>query len=354
MDEAKIKRMKKVFKLIVAAALLFGAYVAGVLIYGTINDWSPVDLIEVPVQQNTEELMNDSVFTMLTWNIGFTGLGEETSFFYDGGETVIQTKKLVDKNRLGIIHFLKDNPVDFCLLQEVDSCSKRSHRINFIEEFKDSYEGHSNAFAMNYKVKFVPLPIFEPMGEVNSGLLNMSRYNVTESQRHAYDSQFEWPRRLFFLDRCFLSQRVPMSNGKDLIVINTHCSAYDKDGSMVKAEVQKLLNYAEEEFKKGNYVAIGGDWNQCPPGYEFKDSTLGYNEKSLTESGIPSGWKWVSDIEVPSNRKLDRVYDTNSYTSVIDHFLISPNLGVEDVHCEDLDFKFSDHQPVFITLRFND
>lgn len=347
--------MKKALKVILALALAFGIYVVAVLAWGTIDDWNPKDTIALKTI-NPQESIADSTFTFLTWNIGFTGLGAETAFFYDGGDVVTQTEELVKKNRDGVKHFLRaKEQFDFFLIQEIDSSAKRSHYVNHLEEFGDVLPNHSYSFAMNYNVDFVPMPVTDPMGSVRSGLASFSRHKVAHVERHAFHSQFDWPTRVFFLDRCFLSQHVPLKNGKELIVLNTHCSAYDTAGTMVANEIQAMCDYALKEYNKGNYIVAGGDWNQCPPRYEPIDTTGAYNEFILDDSQLPNEWHWIADVEIPTNRKIDKPYSREtSYKSVIDHYFISPNLTVERINVADLNFQFSDHQPVILKVRIAD
>ena len=60
------------------------------------------------------------------------GLGDESDFFYDGGEDVFTSKDLIQKNMDGVIDFIQDHSyVDFFLLQEVDSMSWRSNKLKF-------------------------------------------------------------------------------------------------------------------------------------------------------------------------------------------------------------------------------
>ncbi|NJM15622.1 MAG: hypothetical protein HC896_09855 [Bacteroidales bacterium] len=68
------------------------------------------------------------------------------------------------------------------------------------------------------------------------------------------------------LDRCFLLQRFGLSNGKQLVVINTHNSAYD-DGTLRNLQMNYLKTILKNEQASGNYIIVGGDWNQCPPGF---------------------------------------------------------------------------------------
>jgi endonuclease/exonuclease/phosphatase family metal-dependent hydrolase len=347
--------MKKLIRFILLVALAFGLYVGGVLLWGTLTDYQPADLIKLEAQGEAVG-MPDSTFTFLTWNIGFTGLGEETDFFYDGGSTVIQTETIVQKNLRGITDFLAaQKDVDVFFLQEVDSLARRSHYANHLDTFATALPQTEWSFGVNYRVDFVPVPIFEPMGQVVSGIANFSRLPSRDHERHAYHSQFDWPTRIFFLDRCFLSQRIPLSNGKELIAINTHCSAYDTAGTMVADEIKLLMAFAQKEYEKGNYVVVGGDWNQCPPNYTPKNTDpRAYNEYILSDDQLPDGWRWVADPTIPTNRKLETVYTPDSYTSVIDHFVVSPNLEVLAVEGIDLQFKYADHQPVKLKVKLSD
>lgn len=343
--------MKKIIKFILVIALPFGLYIAGVLIWGTVTDYEPEALITLE-HQGKGTAVPDSIFTFVTWNIGFTGLGEETDFFYDGGKTVIQTEELVQKNREGITAFIEANKeIDFFLFQEVDSAAKRSHGVNQMKTIHQKLADYQWSFAKNYDVDFVPMPLTEPMGGVVSGLATFTQLPSFNHERHGFDSQFSWPTSIFFLDRCFLSERVKLSNEKELVVINTHCSAYDTAGTMVANEIKKIMQFAEKEYLKGNYVVIGGDWNQCPPNYTPIDTTGAYNEFVLSNDQLPEGFRWVADASTPTNRKLTTVYNENSYTSVIDHFVLSPNLSVEAISVVDLAFQFSDHQPVKLAVK---
>lgn len=343
--------MKRVLKIIATLALLAGLYVAGVLVYGTVTDYSPPDLVQItPIGEAKTNA--DSIFTFVTWNIGYTGQGARADFFYDGGKQVIASAADVAAYRDGITQFLSSqSDVDVFFLQEVDSLARRSHYINQPEHFLAQMPDYLYAFAPNYRVQFVPMPLTNPMGKVVSGLSTFSRLPADGFERHAFDSQFSWPTRIFFLDRCFLSHRTPLPNGRSLVCINTHCSAYDTSGTIVSREIERIMTYAEAEYKKGNYVVVGGDWNQCPPGYTPLDQSLSYNEHLLRNEQLPQGWRWEADINVYTNRRLATPYNSSSYKSVIDHFVVSPNLETLNIEGVDLDFAYSDHQPVKLTVK---
>lgn len=346
-----MKILIRILKTVLTLALLAGLYVLGVLVYGSATDFTPPKKQQI-VPIGTASHNPDSVFTLMTWNLGYCGQGAEADFFYDGGDQVIPDKEDYLRYREGIAASLEAaTDVDVFLFQEIDSLAARSHRVNQVEYFREFLPDYLSAFAINYNVRFVPMPLHRPMGKVISGLATYSRLPATHFQRHAFDSQFSWPTRLFFLDRCFMSHRTPLKNGKNLVVINTHCSAYDTSGTMVADEIEAILDFAHVEYEKGNYVVIGGDWNQCPPNYTPKNKVGKYNEHILLPEQLPEGWSWVADPSIPTNRKLTHPYSDSSYTSVIDHFAVSPNLEVLRVSGVNQDFAYSDHQAVKITVQ---
>jgi hypothetical protein len=77
--------------------------------------------------------------------------------------------------------------------------------------------------------------------------------------------------------------------------------------------------------------------------------TLNIDADYLTED-----WLWVYDPLMPTNRKSSEIYtEGETFTTLIDFFLISPNIKVEKVKTIDQHFEFSDHQPVYVELRLN-
>lgn len=338
--------------LILAAAL----WIVGNLIFGTLTDYQPETSEKLKIA-GTSAFQPDSVASFVIWNIGYGGLGEEEDFWYDGGKTVKPPKKSVERYLRGIYETVVNIwEVDFFLFQEVDTLAARSHYFNELKDLTYHLSGYCQSFATNYNVRFVPVPFDNPMGKVLAGLASFSRFQPKESVRYQFPGNFSWPNRIYFLDRCFLLQRFPMKTGNELVVINTHNSAYD-DGDLKKQQMDFLKNVLLEEYEKGNYVVVGGDWNQCPPG--FDNSTFipsngdFYEQINISHDYLPSGWQWVYDETVATNRKLATPYiEGETFTTIIDFFLVSPNIEVIEVKGIDLDFAYSDHQPVLIRVRF--
>jgi endonuclease/exonuclease/phosphatase family metal-dependent hydrolase len=192
------------------------------------------------------------------------------------------------------------------------------------------------------------------MGSVNSGILSFSRYSPSEVTRISFPGEYSWPKQLFMLDRCFLVMRFPLSGGKQLLVVNTHNEAYDK-GNIRDEQMAFLKKFLLSEYEQGNYIIVAGDWNQCPPdlhpGFtEDVFDTIDY--KGIEPGYLPSGWTWAFDSTMPSNRRVDIAYvKGTTRTTVIDFFLLSPNMRSSACKTIDLGFACSDHQPVEIKIN---
>ena len=344
-----MKKALKIFGFIILAiALVLGSIIA----YATISDYDPEEEIVVSTSNKADIIQIDSAgyqLNFLSWNIGYCGLNKEMDFFYDGGKQVYPEKEVVEKNILGVENFLKNyKGIDFLLMQEVDVNSMRSYHINEVEKFSNDFVGYSSSLGINYNVFFVPVPFTNPMGSVESGILTISKYQPKEVVRHSYIGNYSWPKGLFMLDRCFLVNRYPTSNNKELIVINTHNSAYD-DGTLRIKQMKQLSIFLKAEYAKGNYIIVGGDWNQCPPDFkpEFKNQPMDNIDKINIKADYLEGWTWAFDNKNPTNRRVDIPYTKGkTLTTVIDFFLLSPN--IEKISLENIPNGFvnSDHQPV--------
>lgn len=347
---------KKILKIAAILLLVVGGYIGGNLIYGTLTDFKPEKEIKLSINGNANATP-DSIFTFLNWNIGYAGLGKESDFFYDGGESVRMSEELTLKNLNGITKFIADNDsMDFILLQEVDSIAKRTYELNELGHLAKVLPNHAFSYAVNYNVRFVPVPYLNPMGKVYAGVASFSKYQPKEAIRYGFDANFSWPTSIYFLDRCFLLQRIPLKGGKEFIVINTHNSAYDATGELKAKELGFLRNFVVEEYNKGNYVVIGGDWNQCPPGFNpnMFSATIpeGYDAQNIEPDYFPEGWQWVYDTSYPTNRDLKKAYvKGETFTTLIDYYLVSPNLEVLEKQTINMDFEYSDHQPVYMKLK---
>lgn len=326
------------------------------LAYATLDNYSPPPEGVVFTREQQTPL-TDSMFSMVTWNIGYAGLDSSMDFFYDGGEKVRPGKEEVNRNFENIMRALEIfKGYDFILLQEVDKKSKRSYRTNMVEQIEKSFTNYHSSFGKNYDVVFVPVPPTEPMGKVVSGLQTLSAHSPAEVVRHSFPGNYAWPTSLFMLDRCFMVNRYPLTNGKELVIINTHNSAYD-DGSLRQQQMAYLKSFLLAEYAEGNFVVVGGDWNQSPAGFspEFPNDIFDKDDLTYIEDGYPdASWTWAYDAYLPTNRRVMIPYTRGETpATVIDFFLLSPNLELITVTGIDMEFAWSDHHPVIMSFKLH-
>jgi len=346
--------MKKIFKFLIYIIIILIAAFAVFLIYATLTDYKPDEKTIVFESENPELLSDTSQFNLLIWNIGYCGLNKEMDFFYDGGRKVRPENEKVYENLQKVKNILTEyKSSDFILLQEVDKNSKRSYGMNQFDSIAVIFPNKTAFYGLNYDVFFVPTPPGEPMGRVDGGLMTISKYDPSNSVRYSFPGNYEWPMSLFMLDRCFLVNRYNLSNEKELLVINTHNSAYD-DGSLKAQQMEYLESFLSEEFKKGNYIIVGGDWNQCPPNFKasFKDDIMDNEVRTDISADYLNEWNWLYDNTLPTNRRVSTSYKKGeTLSTVIDFYLLSPNIEIISVKNIDLNFENSDHNPVEAVVK---
>jgi len=339
----------KIGKIIISIISVTVALLICFLIFATVTDFKPEEKITLSENNNPDTLKIGSQFSALIWNIGYCGLDSKMDFFYDGGKKVITPYKQFKTNLKEVTKTLSNyNSIDFIMLQEVDIDSKRSYNNNQFIKFDSVFNNYaSKSFAYNYKVKYVPMPLNNPLGKTNSGLAFFSKYKYSQSIRIAFPGNYSWPTSIFMLDRCFMVNRIPVENGKQLLIINTHNSAYD-DGTLKQQQMDFLKEFLETEYKKGNYIIIGGDWNQTPPNTKLNNAPKRGSLTSVSPNYL-TNWIWITDSTSPTNRYLDTEYNKQtSSTTIIDFFLVSPNIKPNLVKTLDYSFKYSDHNPVMV------
>lgn len=360
-----MKLIKKILKYLGITLLSIVLIFAGFLGYMTMKDYRPkrVEPVEIKRDYNPEKYEYSNIdrdtFTFFTWNIGYCGLGAEQDFFFDGGKMVRPSKELNQKYMAGILATIKSiDTVDFMMLQEVDRGSKRSYFNDQVKMISEACSANCYGFATNYQSQFVPQPVSEPYGKCYGGIMTLSKIDLKPvAKRFSLAPDASWPTGLFMLKRCYMEFRYPLKNGKELIIINQHLSAYD-DGTVKQRQMDTLKVKLLAEYKKGNYVVVGGDWNTYPPGYTSSLKEKGKDgvvEKTMDANYPEAGWKYIYDATTPTNRKLYEPYVKGQTDAVvIDYYLLSPNIYSISCKTIDLGFENSDHQPVYMKITFNE
>lgn len=352
-------RITKILLMVIVALVLVAAIVLG---YFTIVEYKPKDVEPLTINNNVEtKVALNQEISILTFNIGYAGLGKDEDFVLDGGtKSRPDSKEVVEHYLDGIKSLLTEHPSDIYLLQEVDLNSRRSYFINEANEIQELLgDVYNSTFAYNYKAKFVPFPVSFTnfLGKVESGIMTLTKYQVKSSHRYQLPGAFAWPVRTVNLKRAMMVNVLPIKNSnKELIVVNLHLSAYDGDGSLRAQEMQMLKEFLNEQASKGNYVIVGGDFNQTFPEAKgvFPAKPGYYVAYPIDDDFLPSGYTFGIDITRPSCRFLNEPYNKTSPNTqyyIIDGFIVSNNIRINKVETIDHDFQYSDHNPVSLSIQ---
>ncbi len=344
-------------------AVLFLLAFAVIMIL-TVREYRPGDTESLTVHSSPgityQPLATGEEINIVTLNVGYGALGDNADFFMDGGKSVTTaTETRLAQNLAGIKGMLADTAPDIILLQETDQNSSRSYHTDETIDFSSAFPYYDNTFAYNFKVDFVPYPI-PPIGKVASGLMTLSRYQISSAERIALPCSFSWPVKVANLKRCLSVNRIPLQNSdKELVIVNLHLEAYD-DGEGKEAQTKMLADFLKQEADKGNYVIAGGDFNQSFSGTD----TSAYPELEgmwhcglLNQNSFDQRFRFLADPSAPSCRSLDKPIagaDRDNFQYyLIDGFIVSGGVQVKSVTTLQYDFKYTDHNPVLLKVSLN-
>lgn len=355
--------MKKLAKIVLGVVVGGVALVAGGIGYLTAVEYRPKEIEVLDVKgESSKKLKLKDKMSVLTFNVGYGCNDENSDFFLDGGSKIIgASKETVENNMKGIQKIIEEQDTDVVFLQEIDKDSKRAYGVPEIEYARKAFEEKGNVtYSRNYDCKYIPYPFPTMTGRVNSGAVTLNSFEVKEAERYNLPTNYKWPIRVCQLKRGLLVERVPLEDSdKEVVLVNLHLEAYDTaEGKTAQTKV--LVDLLQSEYEKGNYVIAGGDFNQSFPNagtlekYPLIDSTY-YVPEEMDASILPDTWQWAVDTTTPSARLLNMPYDKEDEKTqyyVIDGFILSPNVKLEEIKTLEEQFKYTDHNPVKLTISF--
>ena len=349
-------------KVLIVIGCVIGALVLAVAIFlgvFAINEYKPEDVEDVAVENPQDGKLNiDDTVSLLTFNTGYGALSSDQDCYFDGGETVIpESGDLVKKNVAGMAGILKEQDADIYFLQEVDRDAKRSYYVDQLPSYTKA-TGFSSMYGCNFKVFYVPFN--RHMGKVDAGIVTLTGYNVTSSTRYQLPLSFSWPISMVNLKRCLLESRIPIEGSdKELVLVNLHLEAYDSGEGKI-AQTKMLMDILEKEYKAGNYVIAGGDFNQTfepvADSYPLTEESIAEEKWApgiVAESDLADGFEFAVADNVATCRLDDHALDETTQLYIIDGFIVSDNIRVEEVTNLDEGFKYTDHNPVKLTFSFD-
>lgn len=360
------KFMAIVASVILAVIALLLLVVVGYVCYVGLSYERIPDNTVVEVENNQSgHVQLGKEYSIATYNIGFGAYTHDFSFFMDSGtmkdgtkvtgkNSKAESKDVVLTNVNGSANLIKDGNYDFVLLQEVDINSTRSFHVNQYDMFTDVLGSqYSRNMGICYDSAYLFYPFTDPHGKSKTGLVSYSKFAMDSALRRQYPLATDLG-KYFDLDRCFVVTRYNLENGKQLVVANSHMSAYDKGGTVRHQQLELLNAFLTEEQEKGNYVIVGGDFN-----HDIAHSDGMFESQqlrpewvySLSSDDLALGYQFVAAQNAPTCRSTDIPYQKGvNYTVVLDGFIVSQNIEVTHVENIDNNFVYSDHNPA--TMRF--
>ena len=309
---------------------------------------------------------------------------DEYSFFMDSGYLEDGTKvhgkygKAISyddalTNTKGCINIASSLESDFYLFQEIDLDSDRCYHINQNDYILEEFTTFDSTFAINFHSAYLFYPFNDPHGKTTAGLSTLSSYKIESATRKRYSISDGFDKYLD-LDRCFSVNRINTDNDKELVLINSHMSAYDEGGVIRNKQLNELNSFMLEEVNKGNYVVCGGDFNHDllsnnplypqfnKENFPFKEMIkqpkpdwINYMFSEDGETILDDEFSVYGGANEPSCRGCEIPW-TRGYNFVtpVDGFITSSNVEVVDVVTTKVGengFEFSDHQPVTLSFK---
>ncbi len=334
-----------------------------------------------------EELQVNTTYKISSYNVGFGAYSQDFTFFLDDGYDLdgnvtyghyskARSKEEVNFNINGAISSVKSLDVDFALFQELDTDSTRSFHIDENEMVTSEFTNFDNIHACNYHSAFLPYPLYDMHGRSTAGMTTLSKYKMQEAKRVEF-SIASGLAQYTELDRCYSYAVINVNNSKKLYLVNLHMSAYDEGGTIRTKQVSELNEFFKTRKENGDYVVLGGDFNQdlitYNPDYSYnKTTSIAFNNITKSPSWIYTlfssdgtspfieGYKVVANDNSPSNRNNNVEWgDKTNFVSVIDGFIISDNVElvtsrniVTHNGNKGLDgFAYSDHEPIYMEFK---
>lgn len=315
------------------------------------------------------ELKLNKTYKATTYNVGFGAYNHNFDFFMDHGElkngkklhgtrgTAFSKQAVLDSTN-GVISTMKKQDPDFMFFQEIDTHSTRSHYVNQVKMVENHFKDYDHVFANNFHSAYLAWPPYDPHGSVQSGLLSMSKYNMASAVRRKYPVTSAFISKFTDLDRCFVVMRFPINNGKYLVMINSHMSAYDKGGVMRKKQMKLISSVMEKEYRAGNYVIVGGDFNHALG----KDMMTHFSHQEkipdwvsvLDQKMLPKDFTMVKATnreKIATVRATDMKYDPKvNYMTICDGFIVSKNVKAKATNIN-TDYRYADHNPVKLEFK---
>jgi endonuclease/exonuclease/phosphatase family metal-dependent hydrolase len=323
--------------------------------------WRPQAKEVLPVSCNTQApmLVPGQALKVMTWNVQYLA-GKRYVFWNDlaAGNDERPTPEDMAFSLDEVARVIRDEQPDIVLLQELDDGAKASGYQNQFKLLQDRvtdlYPCSTQAF--DWKADFVPEPPI--YGSVGRQLATLSRYQIEHAERLQLPvAPANFISRQFKPKNALLVTHLPLSNGSQMAVFNTHLdratTALDETLQSQVTAVAKVLDKYES---RGTPWLIGGDFNLLPLGQYRR---LPSEQRTPYSADSALHVLWDKYPMIPTNNEasgIDRAQWLTHYPNdpglngpdrTVDYLFYSPHLKrVQARVRQDDTLRISDHLPV--------
>jgi endonuclease/exonuclease/phosphatase family metal-dependent hydrolase len=351
----------------IAAAAVLTVLLATVLVWSTTfhpRDGQPETIF---CDANTPILKLGQTLKILSYNVQFMA-GKGYLFFFelpddagpDERPSIVDVAHTTDE----VARIIMEEDPDVVLLQEVDDGAKRTGHTDqlrtLLSRLPGAYRCHTSTFY--WKARFVPHRRI--MGSVGMKLSTISKYRIASSIRR---SLAPVPRnalvRQFHPKRAILETRLPVTNGKNLVVLNLHLEAFPEGSDVMQKQVMQLDAVLMRLCEENHPFVAGGDFNLLPPGQRI---CLSADEASVYRQDTEMALFYSKYQVIPTLTNADGPMRNAWFTHfpnspgiagpdrTIDYFVLSSQSHVLDAYVRQHDtLRISDHLPLVVVLRLD-
>lgn len=322
--------------------------------------WRPDARETLPVSctATAPTLVPGQALKVMTWNVQFLA-GKRYVFWNDlaQGDDEAPTPEDMAFSLDEVARVIRDEQPDMVLLQELDDGAKASDyqdQLKLLQErVADLYPCSASAF--DWKADFVPdRHIF---GSVGRQLATLSRYRIEHAERLQLPvASANIISRQFQPKDALLATKLPLSDGGQLTVFNTHLERASQPDDTAQAQVSAVAKVLDKYESQGLPWLIAGDFNLLPLGQYRR---LPAEQRTPYSADSELHLLWDKYPMIPTNNEasgIDRAQWLTHYPNdpglngpdrTVDYLFYSPKIKrVEATVRQDDTLRISDHLPV--------